>query len=296
MPSFAKAYYLKKLPFYPIIITNQVSYDIQEFPVLISFPTDWIGFQKIKPDGSDIAFLDEANNPLYFYIKRISVPNKILDVIVKIPILRANETITIKTVVGLDPNPYASYHNVKQAYNWVEDFETGTLQNWHIAATSQYPPTIMSDTTMPNKEGTYYARVSRYGESANVGEYTNLYRYLGVPETGRWAVDLLYYLWGKEGYDTRDVVEAQIILGGKTLWRKDIVKGLEEYGELTVEGDVSVNNDMLMFYTWITSVYGGWEDERWFAIDFIRVRKSVDPYPIVEIPNILLGVKDLDTL
>jgi len=296
MPNIAKVYYLKRLPFTPIKITNRVSYDIQEFPILISFPTDWIGFPKIKPDGSDIAFLDEEGNPLYFYIKRISVPDKILDVIVKIPILKANETITIKILLGLEPNPYASYHDVKKAYNWVDDFETGTLENWNIAATSQYPPTIMSDTTMPNKEGTYYVRVSRYGESAVVGEYTRMWRSLGVPETGRWAVDFLYFLWGGGGYDSGDIVRVRILLGGHEVWSKNIVKDLYEYGELTVEGNVSSTNNDLLFWTEATSVSGGWEDQRWFAVDLIRVRKSVDPYPLIEVINVPIGVKDLDVL
>jgi len=296
MPNFAKTYYLLQPKQCLIQITNQVDYDIQEFPILISFPTTWVGFSILEPDGSNIAFLDKTGKPLYFYIRKIEVSNGVLETIVKLPILKANETTTIRVLMGLTPNPYSSYHDVKKAYNWVEDFETGTLENWNTEATSQYPPTILSDTTMINKEGTYYARISRYGESASVGEYTRMWRTLGVPETSRWAIELLYYIYGAGGYDSRDVVEAQVRLGGNTLWSKQFAKEYTEYGELSLEGEVSPDNSDLEFYTEAVSVYGGWLDTRIFAVDFIRVRKTVDPYPLVEVPNELLGVKDLDVL
>jgi len=296
MPNLAKLYYFRKPKQLFIRITSLVDYDIQDFPVLIDFPGDWIGFNLIQPDGSDIAFLDKAGNPLYFYIWKIDLTSKVLKTIVKIPLLKANETTTIKILINLIPNPYSSYHDVKNAYNWVEDFETGSLANWNTAATSQYPPTVLSDTTMTNKEGTYYARVSRFGESSYAGEYTRMWRSLGVPETGKWAIELLYFLKGGGGYDSQDILQAQVNLGGTTLWSKQFAKDYLEYGELSLAGDVSNDNSNLEFYAKAVSVSGGWMDLRIFAVDFIRVRKTVDPYPLIDVSNTIIGIKDLDFL
>jgi len=106
----------------PITITEQSGNDLSDYAVKIELDDTWDGWDTVI-DGSDIYFLDENGNPLYYWIEKFDKQNKHAIIWVKIPFLPANSSITIYMHYGATPNPYAEYNDPNQVFLFFDDFE-----------------------------------------------------------------------------------------------------------------------------------------------------------------------------
>ena len=89
MPTLAKVYYLTAGYKTPIDITEQAGQDLSDYQVKIVLDSSWDGWDKVSPTGSDIFFLDEYGNPLYFWIEKFDKTNYLAILWVKLPELLA---------------------------------------------------------------------------------------------------------------------------------------------------------------------------------------------------------------
>jgi len=105
-----------------ITITNNTSQDLTDYVIRLDFNANNFDFTKTQPDGSDIYFLDENGNPLYYWIEKWDTQNKIGLIWVKVPSIPANSTVKIKMCYGSN-NPYQSYNDPTKVFLFFEDFE-----------------------------------------------------------------------------------------------------------------------------------------------------------------------------
>ena len=103
----------------PIVITEQSGNDLTDYAVKIELNENWDGWGATI-DGSDIYFLDDQGNPLYYWIEYFNKTEKKAIIWVKIPSLPANSSITIYMHCGGD-NPYSEYHDPKQVFIYYND-------------------------------------------------------------------------------------------------------------------------------------------------------------------------------
>lgn len=108
----------------PIIITERSGQDLVDYQVRIVLDDTWDGWDYLI-DGSDIYFLDEQGNPLYFWIEELDKANKYAVIWVKIPSLPANGKTEIFMFFG-GKNPYLIYNNPYKVF-LVYDDEQRTL-------------------------------------------------------------------------------------------------------------------------------------------------------------------------
>jgi len=87
--------------------------------------TDW---DKVQSDGSDIFFLDENGNPLYFWIEEFDKTAKKATIWVKVPQIPANGETTIYMCYGGMENPFSSYHDLENVFDFFDDF--ADLTKW----------------------------------------------------------------------------------------------------------------------------------------------------------------------
>jgi len=112
----------------PITITEQSGNDLSDYAVKIELDDTWDGWDLVI-DGSDIYFLDDQGNPLYYWIEEFDKTNKHAVIWVKIPSLPANSSITIYMHCGGD-NPYSAYHDPEQVFKFFDDFSTLDPNKW----------------------------------------------------------------------------------------------------------------------------------------------------------------------
>ncbi len=89
-----------------ITITNPNPYDYSNIQVKIVFDSSNFDFSKANPDGSDLRFLDENLNQLYYWIQKWDPVSENGVVWVKIPYIQANGEARIYVLYG---NPSASF-------------------------------------------------------------------------------------------------------------------------------------------------------------------------------------------
>ena len=120
----------------PITITEQSGNDLTDYAIKIVLDDTWDGWD-IVIDGSDIYFLDDQGNPLYYWIEEFDKQNKHAIIWVKIPSLSANSSITIYMHYGGN-NPYAEYHDPSQVFLFFDDFDVFDTNKWNIIKGTPY--------------------------------------------------------------------------------------------------------------------------------------------------------------
>jgi len=130
----------------PITVTEQSGNDLTDYAVKIELDDTWDGWNAVL-DGSDIYFLDENGNPLYFWIEYFNKTEKKAIIWVKIPSLPANSSITIYMYYGSLPNPYADYNNPEQIFMFFDDFEGTELDTSKWVVVMGSAP-VVSDSMM----------------------------------------------------------------------------------------------------------------------------------------------------
>ncbi|RLB79797.1 MAG: hypothetical protein DRH17_13160 [Deltaproteobacteria bacterium] len=121
MPSLAKLVYFQPAARTPVKITEQSGVDLLNYQVRIILDSAWDGWDIVKPDGSDIFFLDEQGNPIYYWIEVFDYANRSAVLWVKIPLLPANDTKTIYMHFG-GINPYKAYRDPENVFDLFDDF------------------------------------------------------------------------------------------------------------------------------------------------------------------------------
>ena len=84
----------------PITITNNVNRTLTDYQVKIVLDSqNFDGWGLLaSTDGSDIYFLDESDNPIFFWIEEFDYIAKHAVIWVRVPIIPPNGSVTIKTV------------------------------------------------------------------------------------------------------------------------------------------------------------------------------------------------------
>ncbi|MEM4976221.1 MAG: DUF2341 domain-containing protein [Desulfurococcaceae archaeon] len=108
-------------------ITSQ--YDLSDYAVEVRL--DRIGIlDYVRDDGSDIYFLDENNQPLYYAVWLIRKDKRYGSVFVKLS-LQANNPRRIQLCYGGE-NPYASYRNPDTVFDLYDDFNEFDQSKWYV--------------------------------------------------------------------------------------------------------------------------------------------------------------------
>ena len=119
-----------------IVVTNRVSNDLSDYQIKIVLNSSWDGWDYVK-NGSDIYFLDENGDPLYYWIASFSEENKYAEIWVKVPSIPVSGSTTIYMYYGGD-NPYSSYNDPKKVFLYFEDFSTDPTSNYNYTRTDFY--------------------------------------------------------------------------------------------------------------------------------------------------------------
>jgi len=128
VPNIAKAYVLGMPIGYatPIAVSERSGQNLTNYAVGIPLTSSWDGWDIVKSDGSDIYFLDENINPLYFWIENFDYTNKRAIIWTNIPSLPANSTKKIYLVYGAG-NPYIGYRNPYNVFTFFDHFDESVL-------------------------------------------------------------------------------------------------------------------------------------------------------------------------
>jgi len=116
---------------FPVRIINNVSEDLEEYQVLVSFNhSELVSEGKSKPDASDIVVTDsDGVTKLYFYIEKETINTNRCRLWVRVPRIPANGENTIYVYYG---NPNATktpYHDPERTFEFFDDFNGTELDN-----------------------------------------------------------------------------------------------------------------------------------------------------------------------
>jgi len=130
MPELAEVSSSNTGYFSPIQITNASGAgDYYDFTVEIKLDSTWGGWNYLaSTDGSDIYFVDDGGDPLYFYLEEFDASSKIGIAWVKIPKIADGETKTIYMMYGAE-NPYSNYNDPTKAFLFYDGFDTDTVNS-----------------------------------------------------------------------------------------------------------------------------------------------------------------------
>jgi len=322
VPNIAKAYVLGMPMGYatPIAITEISGKNLTNYAVGIPLTSTWDGWSIVKPNGSDIYFLDENLNPLYFWIENFDYTNNKALVWVRIPFLPANSTVKIYLVYGAG-NPYITFNNPKNVFLFFDDFIKFDTSVWNI-----YTGTVSIEDGVLKTD------------PADVGRtyiYEMLYTFLDLTVEVKWK--WIYYTTAKYrggfslgarlqpsgetylaatgahgyafqiGYDddwdrtrwtalTRAGSHTELV---EDLWYRVIFKlsGSSLYAELRRYSDNSLIYSLTVSNTRISTAggitLGGWQYE---YVDWIIVRPYAHPEPSILIGSSIKLLRDFDTL
>jgi len=146
-----------------VIITNNVSEDLTDYSILIELTSenfdDW---DKVSEDGSDIYFTDLSGNPLYYWIEEFDKAGQHALIWVKIPLIPANESVTIKLMYG-QTNPYTDYRSGDNTFLFFDDF-LSDLSKW--SGDTTYFSISNSILTTTASERAIYSKVDVTGDIA----------------------------------------------------------------------------------------------------------------------------------
>jgi len=124
MPSIAEKAIEEAFRALVIRITENSGNTLTDYQVKIVLnETNFTDWDKVLSDGSDIFFLDENGNPLYFWIEEFDKTAKKATIWVKVPSIPANGETTIYMCYGGMENPFSSYHDPENVFDFFDDFE-----------------------------------------------------------------------------------------------------------------------------------------------------------------------------
>jgi len=143
MPNIATIRIYKCAIITPITITEQSGKDLTDYAILLKLDSSWDGWDDVADDGSDIVFVDEYNNILFFWMERFDKNNQRAFIWVRIPSIPANGSTRIFMLYGVKKalltglqsmHKYA--HDPSKVFRFFDNLEVwsgwGTLGNGSV--------------------------------------------------------------------------------------------------------------------------------------------------------------------
>jgi len=119
----------------PITITEQSGTDLYNYSIkIILNSTNFDGWNNILyENGSDVYFLDNSGNPLYYWIESFNKTEQQATIWVRVPSIPASSSITIYMYYG-GTNDYPDYNDPAQVFPFYDDFNGDSLDTskWKI--------------------------------------------------------------------------------------------------------------------------------------------------------------------
>ncbi|MCD6422073.1 DUF2341 domain-containing protein [bacterium] len=261
-----------------VLITNNAGIDLIEYSVLIELTSenfdDW---DVVNEDGSDIYFTSENGSPLYYWIEVFSKTDQYAKIWVKIPLISASGSTTIKLKYGKE-NPFPNYRNPKQVFLVYSTFDSD-LEGWEYYGCSGYHASL--DLSEGNPPPSVHISGDDFACNAGIRKLVEKEESVGL------AVELDYRAKSRYRGSTvtnarvqfmdeagNKITEVALVAGGTydTGWDHGIVK---KYTEL--QGYTKVYVYLNLRDGWSAN----WNQENWY--DNVIVRKYVEPEPTVSI-------------
>ena len=299
-----------------ITITEQSGNSLSDYQVKITLGPGWDGWSYVSEDGSDLYFMDENDNPLYFWIESWDLANQQATIWVKVPSIPASSSVTIYMHYG-GANPYASYNNASAVFDFYDDFLD--LSSWRVvrtggsgyaiaedgylklkstsSATTVDTPVTLSNIAIDAKVhvvngGEVFSIAATLGEYRTDGQPNDAYRggwngWAGSPNRQRIVKHI-----GGTGTDLAATSEG-LLANGETylltfIFRSPDLKMANDGAVILTASDTTFTEfSYLALYAWATSEY-------W--IDWVRVRKYVEPEPGISIAPSVPLMKSLDLM
>jgi len=276
-----------------IVISTQVA--ITDYPVKIDLSQAPSSFWNNVIDGTDIYFLDSNGNPLYYFIEYIDKTNKKGIAWVKIT-LSANSSTTIQMYFG-GSNPYSSYNtpNIFLLFDhfdgtnvdttkWNVIIDTGgsvtvsnsiiTINNARVISKTSFSFPISVRAKARFSDGKQWKQIhvsqgsddSGYGTgiiTVDTSATTNLYG----RDRDNVGIEIAKVLLGPYADNNFHIFEENIIArNNKKFYVDETLKG-------SLTSDITITSGYIVLRTTTPYLY----------VDYIIVRKLVDPEPTVSI-------------
>jgi len=269
----------------PILVTENSGSDLSDYAVKIVLNSqNFDSWGKVNPDGSDIRFTDDQGNPLSYWIEKFDSVNQEAIIWVKIPVLQANQQITIYMYYG---NPNAiSEEDPESVFSFFDDFEDGVIDTnkWNITegspSVSNGILTLTATSGIQSINSYTYPISIRHKTKRGYGNYIGWVdqQYQGTIDWHTSSTDNQWVLaigngsdWVKKVLGTPDVsnynIDEFIVLSsGAKMYRNDSYIDELTQNQVITYGYIKVT-------TWIDPVY----------VDYIFARPYTDPEPSVTI-------------
>ena len=276
----------------PITIQERSGKTLANYTIKIMLNTaNFQGWNNIAYwNGSDIYFLDEYTNPLYYWIEDFDINNKYATIWVRIPLIPANGEVVIRMHYGED-NPYTNYNDPDKTFLLYDDFNIPVLDTNKWIAYEDYNISNSIITLNPDHE------VQMSSTLFSVKNFTSpieiVAKITGHTDYVRFAIGLrgLYY-----DYDDGGSAFRGLYLNGNQVvaWGYDVPSG-GLVGIISIKitentftlDDPSANTPVTWNYglndvnsTLLQIRLGTWGDSD-ISIDWIRVRSYTYPEPYV---------------
>jgi len=216
---FGRYWWTEVAPIYgkrrKITITEQSGQDLTDYQVRIVLDSSNFDFAKAQPDGSDVYFLDNAGNPLYFWIEEWDSANQKATIWVKVPNIPANGTVTIYMYYACESNPYANYNDPENVFIFYDDFETD--KGWTFSSRGSFSGEYTTeDYVSPTRS---YKIAFPGGTPSSAGDYGSISIDVDVP-----LEQILVEAMVKDTYTgaTAGYHFKQIVIGGTVVWEDDV--------------------------------------------------------------------------
>lgn len=304
MPSFAKLTYFKAGRKTPIDITEQSGTDLTDYQVEITLDGSWDGWDKVKPDGSDIFILDDLGNPLYYWIEEFDYVNTKAIIFVKIPSLPSLSSKRIYLYYGVE-NPYTAYRDGESVFDFFDDFSvdlskwsiidgTWEIVNGELRHLGAGAPRFIQTSTYQITDGVVYFKsrfsvlgVEYCGLLTRIQDINNLYHHADLrPGDNSFGMYLklggTYTTLASVGYtwQTDIYYRVKAILYGSKLVA-------EVNGTQISATDTNFASGYIGFRARVPSGY-------YWYIDYVLVKKYIEPEPSIVINPSILLTKDID--
>ncbi|RLG74529.1 MAG: hypothetical protein DRO14_05625, partial [Thermoprotei archaeon] len=305
---------------YAVDITEQSGNDLTDYPVRIDLDPSWDGWD-LNPQKDSIYFTDEGGNPLYYWVEEFDTANKKAILWVKVPSIPANGTVRMYMHVS-PSNPYLSYRDPKQVFDFFDDFDTFDTAVWTNPRVDDYCGYTIEDSnlvlyigtrgkskvsnrstytftqntySLNNKAIRFKMRAMKVNEDDAYAHFNNGAGFSNTQNIAQGA----QRLWGRNDRRAHAVTDASSLLYGEGSWDGSLTDYEVREIRMTDSQIKYVHNDVVKYtesavaqasmYLYIRAACGdGWGYDGYaeLYIDFILIRKYVDPEPTVSLTKV----------
>ncbi|MCD6148927.1 DUF2341 domain-containing protein [bacterium] len=305
---------------YAVDVTEQSGNDLTDYPVRIDLDPSWDGWD-LNPSKDSIYFTDEEGNPLYYWIEKFDTENKVATIWVKVPSISANGTVRVYMHVS-PSNPYLTYRDPAQVFDFFDDFDTFDTAVWtepgvsdyggytvensnlvlYIGTRNKLKPSVDVNSTFTQSTYSLNNRAIRFKMKAmkvdEGDEHAWFNNGAGFSNTQNQAQGS-QRVWGRNDQRAHAVTDASGLVYGEGSWNGSLTDYEVREVRLTGSQIKYVHNDVVKYtesavaqadmYLYILIGCGdGYGNDAYaeLYIDFILIRKYVDPEPTVSLTKV----------